>query len=155
MRIGLLLASLGAVNAHLMESLGGIPDGWDEIGKPFPDERLLLRIAMTSPKSDLFEQTLYDVSDPSSDRYGKHLKRDELKHMLRPTSEATASVINWLLQSGVGREAIADDGEWINFVVTVQLAEKLLRTDFALYESSRGDKKVRTLQYSVPSELHS
>lgn len=154
MRAGLLLALLGAASAHLMESLKEVPDGWKEVGRPLPEERLLLRIAMTSPNQGLFEQTLLDISTPGHAKYGKHMKRDELKCMMRPTSEATASVMNWLLQSGVSREALTDDGEWINFIAPVELAEQLLDTTFALYENRHGDKKVRTLQYSVPSELH-
>lgn len=108
---------------------------------------------MTSPKQALFEQTLLDISTPGHAKYGKHMRRDELKLMIRPTSEATASVINWLLQSGISRDAVADDGEWINFVASVELAERLLDTTFALYENEHGAKKVRTLEYSVPSEL--
>lgn len=154
MRTGCFLALLGAAAAHLMESLREVPDGWKEVGRPLPEERLLLRIAMTSPNQGLFEQTLMDISTPGNAMYGKHMKRDELKNMIRPTSEATASVMNWLLQSGVSREALANNGEWINFVAPVELAEKLLETTFALYENRQGGKKVRTLQYSVPSELH-
>ncbi|KAF2169130.1 hypothetical protein M409DRAFT_20357 [Zasmidium cellare ATCC 36951] len=154
MRAATLLALLGVATAHLMEFLRDVPDGWKEVGRPLPEERLLLRIAMTSPNQGLFEQTLIDISTPRNAKYGKHMKRDELKLMMRPTSEATASVINWLFQSGVSRDAVADDGEWINFVTPVELAEKLLDTTFALYENQRGDRKVRTLEYSVPSELH-
>lgn len=154
MRTGYFLALLGAATAHLLESLRELPDGWKEVGRPLPEERLLLRIAMSSPNHGLFEQTLMDVSTPGNPMYGKHMKRDELKHLIRPTSEATALVMNWLLQSGVNREAIADDGQWINFVTPVYLAERLLDTQFAVYEDRQGVKKVRTLQYSVPSKLH-
>lgn len=153
MRLATILALLGVASAHLMESLRNVPDGWKEIGRPLPEERLLWRIAMTSPKQALFEQTLLDISTPGHAKYGKHMRRDELKLMIRPTSEATASVINWLLQSGISRDAVADDGEWINFVASVELAERLLDTTFALYENEHGAKKVRTLEYSVPSEL--
>lgn len=153
MRLATLLALLGVASARLMESLPSVPDDWREIGRPLPEARLLLRIAMTSPKQALFEQTLLDISTPGHAKYGKHMKRDELKLMIQPTSEATASVMNWLLQSGVSRDAVADDGEWINFVAPVELAERLLDTTFALYENEHGAKKVRALQYSVPSEL--
>ena len=82
MRTAVLLALLGAATAHLMESLRDVPDRWKEVGRPLPEERLLLRIAMTSPNQGLFEQTLLDISTPGHAKYGKHMKRDELKLML-------------------------------------------------------------------------
>ncbi|CAK3952267.1 Tripeptidyl-peptidase sed2 [Lecanosticta acicola] len=154
MRAALIFALLGASSAHLMESLKDIPDGWKKVGKPSPDEKLFLRISMNSPGQGLFEQKLYEVSDPKSPSYAQYLKRDEIKEILRPTSEATAGVIKWLLSSGVSRNAIADDGEWINFVTPVDIAEKLLDTSFALFKDRRGSTRVRTLQYSVPEPLH-
>lgn len=153
MRVGLLLTFWALASASVLEILQEIPEGWRKVATPFPEERLLLRIAMHSPNQGLFEQTLYRISDPANDRYGKHLKREELENILRPTSEATALVTNWLLQSGVNGKDITDDGEWISFAIPVDLANKLLETEFAIYESRRGDWKTRTLQYSVPSEL--
>lgn len=153
MRVNPFLALVGVASAHLMEHLDGTPEGWSQVGKPFPDEKLFLRIAMTSPGQGLFEQKLQEISDPKSPVYAQYLKRDELKKILRPTSEATAGVVDWLKTSGVSRDAIADDGEWINFVTRVDIAEKLLNTTFALYRDQRGSTRIRTLQYCVPDLL--
>ncbi|KAI5367380.1 Putative peptidase S53, activation domain, peptidase S8, subtilisin, Ser-active, Sedolisin [Septoria linicola] len=149
-----LLALLGVACAEIMESLHEVPESWTRIGTPRPEERLHLRIAMTAPIPRLFEQTLFAVSNPSNARYGQYLKRDELKDLLRPKSEATSAVMSWLVQSGVSPEAIAEDGEWINFVASVKIANDLLDTSFDIYENVRGQKRIRTLQYSIPGELH-
>jgi len=94
------------------------------------------------------------VSTPGNPRYGKHLKRDELKEMLRPVPEATAGILGWLQASGIKQEDIEDDNEWINFVASVEQAERMMDTNFHVYESVvKPVQKVRTLQYSVPEDL--
>lgn len=103
----------------------------------------------------LFEQTLYDISTPDHSSYGKHLKRDELKAMLRPSAEATDAVMNWLKASGVERRDILEDGEWVNYIATVEQAEKMMNTTFSVYRNTaRNVDKIRTLEYSVPSDIY-
>ena len=93
-----------------------------------------------------------EISTPSHPRYGKHLKRDELKNLIKPRAESTDSVLSWLKNSGVSAGDIVDDGEWINFVAPVSRAEKMLDTTFKTYQSLvREDvKKIRALHYAVP-----
>lgn len=153
MRLYHLFALVGAVDALVMESLEDVPEGWKRVGYPFPDDKVSLRIAMNSPGQSLFEQTLLDISSPDHSSYGRHVKRDELKQMLRPTSEATAAVTSWLRQAGVSKDSIVDDGDWINFVACVEVAERLLDTTFEMYQARGGLDKIRTLRYSVPTEL--
>ncbi|GIZ42092.1 hypothetical protein CKM354_000537200 [Cercospora kikuchii] len=108
---------------------------------------------MSAPNPGLFEQTLYSISDPAHPRYAQYLKRDELKAMLRPNDKATEAVLAWLVKSGVDRSAIAQDGEWINFVCTVGAANDLLDTSFGVFEDVDGQKLLRTLNYSVPDKV--
>ena len=150
------LSAAAAQAADLMEHLTDVPEGWTAVGHPDPTTPMFFRIAMTQPNQGLFEQTLYEISNPAHPRYGQHLKRDELKAMLRPAQVATEAVISWLVDAGVSREAIEDDGEWINFVApNITTAEKLMSTEFNLYENKNGVSRIRTLEYSVPEDLHS
>lgn len=147
------LASVGDAKLAVMESLHGVPRGWTAIGAPAENTKLMLRIAMTQPAEGLIEQHLYEISTPGNRKYGKHMKRDQLKTLLRPYPDATAAVMNWLKQSGINE--IVDDGEWINFYTDVSSAEALLNTKFKVYGSKhKAIEKIRTLQYSVPDELH-
>jgi tripeptidyl-peptidase-1 len=111
MHVRAFFALLGVASASVMDSLTGIPDGWKSLGNAPADQKIHLRIAMSARHPELLEQTLYDISDPSSPRYGRYLKRDELKSMMRPHSEATTAVFRWLSQSGVHLDAIAEDGK--------------------------------------------
>lgn len=96
-----------------------------------------------------------EVSSPSNPRYGKHLKREELKDLVRPRAESTNAILSWLEQSGVESRDIHNDGEWIHFYAPVKRAEEMMRTAFRTYESTShtGVKRIRSLEYSVPREI--
>lgn len=132
-----LTAFLGAAAARstVLESLRHTPEGWQAVGLPEADRPLRFRIAMTQPDEALFEQTLFDISTPQHPRYGQHMKRSELKEMLKPTKEASEAVNEWLESAGITQ--VEDDGEWIGFVATVGQAEELLDTRFAVYRNER------------------
>ncbi|KAF2726224.1 subtilisin-like protein [Polychaeton citri CBS 116435] len=148
-------AAIATSSLNLMEQLTDVPRDWHRVGRPLPSTRINLRIAMTSPNEALFEQTLYDISSPENPRYGQHLKREELKAMLRPHAEATQAVLTWLKTVGISSDVIIDDGDWINFIATVEQAEELLDTRFGVFRNKvQHVDKVRTLQYSVPEQLH-
>ncbi|KAF1958205.1 tripeptidyl-peptidase-like protein [Byssothecium circinans] len=160
---GLLLAFAGVnarstyfIEAEEMENLVHVPQGWKEVGAPPQDKKLQLRIALHSPNHDLFEQTLLEISTPSHPRYGQHLKREELKDLIKPRAESTDAVLSWLSDSGIPSRDIVNDGEWINFAAPISKAETMLNTTFKTYQSlMRKDmKKIRALRYSVPKDLH-
>ncbi|GAB7356686.1 hypothetical protein MBLNU459_g7397t1 [Dothideomycetes sp. NU459] len=146
--------AVASPDMSLMESLRAIPEDWSLVGTPLPSKRLQLRIAMTQPNPELLEQTMYDIATPSHPNYGKHLRRDELKAMLRPNPVATESVLEWLEAAGVRASDVDDDGEWVNFFTTVQQAESMLNTTFGVYRNKHKNvDKIRTLRYSLPSQL--
>lgn len=96
-----------------------------------------------------------EISNPTHPRYGQHLKRDELKDLIKPRAESTDAILNWLDESGVPSEDIVNDGEWINFVAPVSTAQEMLDTTFKTYQSQMRTeiKKIRALHYSVPKNI--
>jgi tripeptidyl-peptidase-1 len=98
-----------------------------------------------------------DVSSPNSPRYGQHLKRGELKDLIKPRVESSNAVLGWLEASGIDARDISNDGEWINFRAPVKRAEEMMDAKFKTYQSltRRNVKKVRALSYSVPKEIRS
>jgi tripeptidyl-peptidase-1 len=101
------------------------------------------------------ERTLMEVSDPSHARYGQHLKRDELKDLIKPRAESTNVVLSWLEQSGIESRNVENDGEWINFHAPVERAESMMGTSFKVYQNAvrPGVKRIRSLSYSVPKAV--
>lgn len=96
-----------------------------------------------------------EVSTPSHPRYGQHLKRHELKDLVKPRAESTHAVLSWLQDAGVESRDIQNDGEWINFYAPVKRAEEMMGTTFKTYESTvrSNVRRVRSLGYSVPKEI--
>lgn len=96
-----------------------------------------------------------EVSDPNHARYGQHLKRDELKNLVKPRAESTKAVLSWLEESGINSKDIKNDGEWITFHAPVERAESMLGTTFETYQNEvRPDvKRIRSLSYSVPKTV--
>lgn len=146
--------SASAANDVIVESLQGVPNGWEKLQAANPDQKIRLKIALRQPNLALFERELYAVSSPSNPRYGQHLKRHEVRELMSPDAESTAAVRRWLGAAGVPEEAVHDDSDWINVVTSVRNASTLLNADFALYgHTDSGVKKIRALQYSVPEEV--
>ena len=75
--------------------------------------------------------------------------------MLRPDAEASKAVLNWLQSSGIPSSDVTDDGDTIHFVASISEAEKMLDTTFHVYRNkNKPVDSIRTLQYSLPAELH-
>ncbi len=105
--------------------------------------------------NDVLERALMEVSDPTHARYGQHLKRDELKDLIKPRAESTKAVLSWLEESGIDSNDIKNYGEWITFQAPVERAESMLRTTFRTYQNDlrRDVKRIRSLSYSVPKAV--
>lgn len=147
------LAGLAQCKDVVVESLVSVPPGWKKIRDADPSHPLKLRIALEQPNTALFEQTLYDVSNPEHVLYGKHLKRDELAQLMAPRGESTSAVLSWLREN-VAESKVENQGEWINVLITVREAERLLDAKFAVYGYlDSGIEKVRALEYSVPEQV--
>ena len=112
----------------VLESLPRIPHGWLQDDAVPASRRLRFRIAVKQQNAFEFEQHVIDVSTPGHSLYGRHMSREQLKHMLRPSSDATDSILGWLEAQGVPTVDIENDGDWINFYVPTTEAERILDT---------------------------
>ncbi|KAI1162839.1 subtilisin-like protein [Nemania serpens] len=151
-----LLQSVAAGKNVLVESLPGVPAGWTKLRDATSDQLIKLRIALEQPNLAQFEQTLYDISTPQHVLYGKHLSREEVQDLVKPSEDSAAAVLGWLRAAGVDEADIEEDGEWVNFKTTVAKAANLLDAEFGVYSHVGTVKEsVRTLHYSVPEEIRS
>ena len=111
---------------------------------------MVLQIALQQQNLDQLESKLYAVSTPGNPSYGRFMEGDEVKAMLAPSSQASPAVEAWLKSAGVTH--IHSDGEWVTFASTVNMANKLLGTQFNYYQND-GVTKLRTTQYSIPKNV--
>jgi tripeptidyl-peptidase I len=112
------------------------------------EEPIKLSYGLKLKNVDRIETMLREVSDPLSIHYGKHLSKDEIVAIFGPEEEAYEVVMAWLRQEGVDRVAVSKDGLSIEFVTTVDNANRMLHADFNWYEVA-GRRKLRTREYAI------
>ena len=148
---GLFLGAFkGLALAAIHDRLAIVPHSWTVAGSPDLDQMMTLSIGLQQQNLHQIEPLLYAMSTPGHEDYGKHMTREEVTALLKPTDDANAAVLTWLKDAGVTK--LTSDGEWVRFATTVGQANKLLDTNFMYYESD-GVTKLRTLQYSIPDSL--
>jgi tripeptidyl-peptidase-1 len=131
------------------ESINQTPAGWTKDQRAAVDENLQLKIALKPSNYEAFEQQALDIATPGHALYGKHMTREEVKQWIKPPTEATDAVMRWIQSAGI--TDIQDDGDWIHLNAPVEKAERLLKTDFHIYEhQATGERRIRTLGYQVP-----
>ncbi|TFY58761.1 hypothetical protein EVJ58_g6216 [Rhodofomes roseus] len=146
-----------APSRHVVhESRSSIPTGWSPVRRADQDIVLPLRIGLVQPNIHKVEEYLMEVSHPQSPGYGKHWTPAEVGHAFRPSKEAVDVVRSWLLMSALGADRIrmTNDGTWIRVNVTVKEAEKLLGTEYYVYEKeTEGDVIACADKYHLPEHV--
>ncbi|KKZ67059.1 hypothetical protein EMCG_07230 [[Emmonsia] crescens] len=146
--------NLPPVSCDIVERLDSVPQGWAQQEAPLPGTLIQFRLAVAQENGWLLEQTVIDLSTPGNSNYGQYMKRDQVKQFLKPLPHVSKSILLWLERGGVSKTAIEDHGDWVNFIISVAQAERLLQTKFYyFFNSVRSDRIIRTLEYCVPHEI--
>jgi tripeptidyl-peptidase-1 len=95
-----------------------------------------MRVGLAQRNLDRGYEMLMDVSDPGSPNYGRHWTQDEVVQAFRPSGDAVQAAKGWVVASGIDAERVwhAASGGWLVFNATVEEAERLLETEYWLYE---------------------
>jgi len=94
------------------------------------------------------------VSDPDHSRYGQHLSFEDVNDLVKPADETLDLVHEWLLTNGVNELDYSPAKDWINIYIDVDSAERLLDTEYSVFQHDDGSVLVRTSRWSIPSHLH-
>lgn len=149
--VSILLPCFASASGNAFESLNQVPRGWTRVQSAEPTEKIKLRVSLKQQNLDQFYDSLLQVSTPDHPQYGKHYEGHELRSLLRPSDEASATAISWLQDNNV--TDIQDDGDYLMFRTTVGTANTLLDTQFDWYRGEDGMQMMRTTRYSVPQEV--
>ncbi|KAG8165540.1 hypothetical protein KVR01_004092 [Diaporthe batatas] len=147
----ILNPSLVSASSTPFESLHQVPRGWTRVRSAGTTENIRLRVSLRQQNLDEFYDKLLQVSTPDHPQYGRHYEGHELRSLLKPSDEASATAISWLQDNNV--TDILDDGDYLMFRTTVGLANKLLDTQFDWYQGEDGEQMMRTIRYSVPQDV--
>lgn len=146
-----LLATAAVASARVFDQLPTVPQGWKKTAPALAADKLSLKIGLKQQHAEALEQTVLAISSPGHPDYGKHLSREELRRFVAPSTQATDEVTSWLAGYGI---TPAVDNDWITISTDVATADALLDADFSWYEDAQGgDRKLRTLSYSVPDSV--
>ena len=94
------------------------------------------------------------VSTPDHYRYGEHLSFEEVNELVKPTDETLYLVHEWLFANGVSLFDYSPAKDWINIYLDVESAERLLDTEYSVFEHDDGTRLIRTSEWSLPQHLH-
>ncbi|KAJ7860439.1 peptidase S8/S53 domain-containing protein [Mycena olivaceomarginata] len=136
-----------------------IPRGWEFHSTPPEDHLLEMRIGLKQDRLEELISSLYEVSDPAHEKYGQHLSKEEVDALVAPHPDSIEAVEAWLEHHGINPADAhfrSAGGEWITIHVSVAQAERMLDTKYGVYyHAASGSSVVRTMGYSLPTELHS
>jgi len=78
----------------------------------------------------------------------------EVSDLIKPSDEALALVHEWLQLNGMENLKYSPSKDWIEVMIDVESAERLLDTEYYVFEHEDGSQLVRTPEWSLPLHLH-
>ncbi|KDQ54112.1 hypothetical protein JAAARDRAFT_60885 [Jaapia argillacea MUCL 33604] len=137
------------------ERRGHTPAGWNRARKHDSGAVLPLRIGLTQSNMDKLEEFLMEVSDPESSKFGGHWSAGQVAKTFAPSKETVETVYEWLTSSGfdASRIRVTPTKTWIEVNATVEEAERLLKTEYHVFEHGTGKEHVACDTYSLPEHV--
>ncbi|KAF7172400.1 hypothetical protein CNMCM6106_006590 [Aspergillus hiratsukae] len=133
-----------------------LPRSWTEEKRLDKGSMLPMRIGLTQSNLDRGHDLLMEVSDPDSPRYGQYFSVEEVHDLFAPSQETVDQVRTWLESEGISADRISQSAnkQWLQVDVRVQEAERLLRTNYFLYEhAGTGKSHIACREYHVPQSV--
>lgn len=97
----LVSAAPAPSNHRLHEKRNGHPHEWTKRSRAHGHKILPIRIGLQQRNLHLADEFIMDISDPASPNFGKHWSAEKIANTFAPSREATDTVTNWLLDSGI------------------------------------------------------
>ncbi|KAI9838619.1 MAG: hypothetical protein M1819_004933 [Sarea resinae] len=137
------------------EKRSSAPPGWRKHTKLNGDTVLPVKIALTQQNLHRGDEFLMDVSHPDSPNFGKHWSAKQVAEMFAPSEESVDKVKGWLASSGISTDRVKQSQSlsWLNVNATVDEVERLLQTEYYLYQHHTGHPHIACDSYSVPEHV--
>ncbi|KAK7026138.1 hypothetical protein VNI00_015713 [Paramarasmius palmivorus] len=124
-----------------------LPRGWSHHrrGRLESTDILPLRFGLKQSNTDTIEEFLHAVSHPDSPDYGKHWSPEKVANTFAPTTETFRVLESWLTMHGsitADRIQISRSRGWVELNVTVEEAEKLMKTEYHIYTHEDGTQQI-------------
>ncbi|KAF8264387.1 subtilisin-like protein [Lactarius quietus] len=142
---------------HTVHSWNKVPENWMDLGHPTTGTTIDLHIALRPDRESALIDALYEVSDPSNQKYGAHLTREQVAELAAPHQHTLELVRSWLIHHGVPFSTFSmTHGNTLTLTnVSIIQANKLLGASYQLYKHVKTNMTtVRTIGYALPAVLH-
>ena len=133
-------------------------EGWERLGRVGSDEDVLLSFALKQSNVETLERLFWEVSDPRSSEYGKHLSLLNVTRLVAPSPVTLSTIAAWLRANGLSldgcRSVLTKD--FLTCRMSCEIAEEMLPgARFYRFRHSKLTKPViRSIQrYSVPANV--
>jgi len=124
--------------------------GWTLLERADPEIELDLIIALELRNLDILQDRLLAAATPGNPEYGLWLSKEEISELTSPTQDVVDQVLEWF---GATPENYHDGG-FVRRIVRVEEAEKLLNSEYHVFEHTSGEQIVRmTSIYGVDSSV--
>ncbi|KAH8688998.1 putative protease S8 tripeptidyl peptidase I [Talaromyces proteolyticus] len=132
------------------------PASWIKRSQAPRDMLLPIRVGISSQNIDQGHDYLMDISDPTSENFGRHWTPEQVHDFFSPSKEVVEEVRQWLVLSGIEkhRHNVAPSRGNVQFHATVDEAEALLGTRYDVWEHvDTGRMSVSCDEYHVSSDI--
>eukprot|EP00450_Noctiluca_scintillans_P013753 CAMPEP_0194496616 /NCGR_PEP_ID=MMETSP0253-20130528/13824_1 /TAXON_ID=2966 /ORGANISM="Noctiluca scintillans" /LENGTH=574 /DNA_ID=CAMNT_0039338035 /DNA_START=106 /DNA_END=1830 /DNA_ORIENTATION=- len=131
-----------------------LPSAWTASGQAPRSDTVELNFAVKQQGVEPLHQVLMDVSTPSSASYGNHWSNEDVQRLTAPRAEHIAAVMSFLADHGVEGRAATPNSDQILATVSMELAEKMLSTEYLRLRHESGVEVSRALGgYSLPAAV--
>jgi tripeptidyl-peptidase-1 len=133
-----------------------LPPGWNKRSELSRRALLPMKIALAQNNLEKGGDWLHEVSDPDSERYGKHWTAKDIAEAFAPSDDTISAVKAWLASHNIGEDRIKHGQSmgFLQFDASVDEAENLLNTKYNVYEHSESKQPhVACEEYSIPAHL--
>lgn len=111
-------------------------------------------IAVKQRNMEELERILYEISDPSSAKYGQHLTNEEVEE-LTANHESTSYVLDYLRQNDVSDIKQTHHGDYITATAPIHVFERMLSCEFHVYSAKNNENFAitRTSEYFLEEHV--
>ncbi|TRX95570.1 hypothetical protein FHL15_003528 [Xylaria flabelliformis] len=149
-----VFASPVARSGYSVKDSHNVPRDWAKVARAPAGQVMHLQIGLKQSNFAELEKQLYEVSDPAHQKYGQHLSADEVEELVKPTKETSDLVHEWLGDNGIVPSSYSAAKDWITVTLPISDIERLLNTEYHIFQHKDGSKVARAPSWSLPNHLH-
>lgn len=82
------------------------------------------------------------------------MSADQVEELVKPTKETSDLVHEWLGDNGIVPSSYSAAKDWITVSLPISEVERLLDTEYHIFEHKDGAKVARAPAWSLPNHLH-